>query len=249
MSVTNILSKLKEINNLNLVSVFVPSAKKEISFKPLSAKQQKDLIKTGLDGNLSGITLGNTINQIILDNSTEKYQFLVTDRYPIIVSLRKQAFGSEFVLKDDDKKTVFDLDVLLKRELCFSLEDKISIGLEDANLIADLDIVTLEDDIKINNFQIDKLKKNKENENIGDTVGSLFIYEILKFVTKIKVNNDEVDMKSLPIKDRLTIIESIPVTLNNMVLDYIQQFRKEETDYITIDGEIMPLDARFFSKE
>lgn len=249
MSVSNILSKLKEINNLNLVSVFVPSAKKNITFKPLSAKQQKDLIKTGLDGNLSGVTLSNTINQIILDNSTEKYPFLVTDRYPIIVSLRKQAFGSEFVLKDEDKKTVFDLDVILKRKLQYSLEDKVSINLEDTNLIVDLDVVTIEDDIKINNFQIDKLKKNKENENIGDTVGSLFLYEIVKFITKIKVNNDEVDMKSMPIKDRLTIIENIPVTLNNMVLEYIQNFRKEETDYVSIDGEILPLDARFFSKE
>lgn len=249
MSVSNILSKLKEINNSNLVSVYVPSYKKTISFKPLSAKQQKDLIKTGLDGNLSGITLSNTINQIILDNSTEKYQFLVTDRYPIIISLRKQAFGSEFVLTDEDKKTIFDLDIILKRKLKYSLEDKISIQLENTNLVVDLDVVSVEDDIKINNFQIDKLKKNKESENIGDTVGSLFIYEILKFVTKIKVNEDDVDMKNMPIKDRLTVIENVPVTLNNMILEYIQNFRKEETEYVTIDGQILPLDARFFSKE
>jgi hypothetical protein len=249
MSVTNILSKLKEINNSNLISVFVPSAKKEISFKPLSAKQQKDLIKTGLDGNLSGVTLSNTINQIILDNSTEKHQFLVTDRYPIIISLRKQAFGSQFVLKDEDKKTIFDIDVILNKELKYSLDDKMTIALEGTSLTADLDVVTLEDDIKINNFQIDKLKKNKEDENIGDTVGSLFIYEILKFVTKVKVNSDEIDMKSIPIKDRMVIIENIPVTLNNIILEYIQIFRKEETEYVTIDGNIVPLDARFFSKE
>ena len=64
MSVGNILNKLKEINNSNLVSVYVPSAQKQMSFTPLSVKQQKDLIKSGLDGALAGVTISNIINDI-----------------------------------------------------------------------------------------------------------------------------------------------------------------------------------------
>lgn len=249
MSVTNILSKLKELNDANLVSVYVPSAKKEMKFRPLSIKQQKDLIKSGLDGNLSGITLSNVINQIILDNSIEKHKYLVTDRFPVILSLRIQAFGSEFVMTENEKTLKFNLKDIVSKKLNFSFPESVSLVLEKTDLTAEVDVIALENDIKVNEFQLDKLKKNKENENIGDTIGSLFIYEIVKFVTKIIIGKDEIDLVSAPIKDRLSVIESVPVTLNNKILDYIQQFRKEENEYITVDGNTLPVDARLFSKE
>ena len=83
MSVTNILSKLKELNDANLVSVYVPSAKKEMKFRPLSIKQQKDLIKSGLDGNLSGITLSNVIILFIFNKTINSPNLLiiVTNNY------------------------------------------------------------------------------------------------------------------------------------------------------------------------
>jgi len=249
MSVSNILSKLKELNDANLVSVYVPSAKKEMTFRPLSVKQQKDLIKSGLDGNLSGITLSNVINQIILDNATEKHTYLVTDRFPVILSLRIQAFGSEFVVTENDKKTVFNLKDIVSKELTFSFPEKVTLNLDKTDLSAEIDVIGLETDIKVNEFQLDKLKKNKESDNIGDTIGSLFIYEIVKFVTKIIVGKEEIDLDSAPIKDRLTVIENVPATLNNKILDYIQQFRKEENEYITVNGNTLPIDARLFSKE
>jgi hypothetical protein len=249
MSLPSILNKLKNVNNSNLVSVYIPSAGKEMSFTPLSIKQQKDLIKSSMDGNLAGVTFSNIINQIVLDNSVEKYKFLVTDRYPIIIALRKQAFGDSFSLKDGDKSTDFDLTVILDRKLQFTDPSSIEILLDKTDLLAKVEVISIDDDIKINNYQIDKLKKSKDNEDISETVGSLFIYEILKFVTKITIGDDDVDMNSLSIKDRVSVIESLPVTLNNSILSYIQALRKDENDYISINGEVLPLDPRFFSKE
>ena len=109
-------------------------------------------------------------------------------------------------------------------------------------------MVKIKDDIKINQFQLEKLRKNKE-EIISETVGSMFIYEIVKFVTKIIIGKDELDLTSLPIKDRLTVIELVPVTLNNSILEYIEKFRKEELNYVTIDGKTLPIDARLFAKD
>lgn len=249
MSVNNILSKLKEINDLNLVPVYVPSAGKSISFKPISVKQQKDLIKSGLDGTLSGITISNTINQIILDNSVENHSFVVTDKYPIIIALRRQSFGSEVIIKQEDKQIKFDLDKIVSKKLVYSSSDEHIIELTGTSLKAHLTLVSLEDDIKINNIQLDKTRKNKDEE-LSETVGSLFIYEIVKFISKIEIDEESVvEMSKIPIKDRLTIVENLPATLNNIILEYIQQFRKEETEYITVDGEILPIDARLFSKE
>lgn len=248
MSVTSILSKLKDYNNTNLVTVYVPSADKEMQFRPLSVKQQKDLIKSGLDGALGGLTISNIIGEIILSNSVEKYNFLVTDKIPILLALRRQAFGNIFILKDEDSESVFDLDLILKNDLKYSNLTQVEIKLENTEVSSHVDVINIEDDIKINNFQLEKLKKNKDGE-ISDTVGSLFIYEIVKFVTKIIIGSDELDLTALPIKERLSVIESVPVTLNNNILDYIQKFRKEELNYVTIDGKTLPIDARLFAKD
>jgi hypothetical protein len=248
MSISSILSKLNDLNNSNLISVFVPSAKKEMQFKPLSVKQQKDLIKSGLDGTLAGITISNIIGEIILDNSIDKYDFLVTDKLPILLALRKQSFGNMFILKEDDQETEFNLNDILKKELNYSFESQVEIKLANSEVVAHVDVITIQDDIKINQYQLEKLRKNKD-EAISETVGSMFIYEIIKFVTRILIGNDTLDLTTLPIKDRLTVIESVPVTLNNSILEYIQQFRKEEAEYVTINGKILPVDARLFAKE
>lgn len=248
MSVSSILSKLNQINESNLISVYVPSAKREIKFKTISVKQQKDLIKSGMDGVLSGIIISNVINQIILDNSTESHDFLVIDKIPIIVALRKQSFGSEFVSNQDNTPIVFDLDAIQSKDLNYTNIDKTELVSDDTKITVILDVLSLEEDSKINNFQLERLKKGKEND-ISETVGSLFIYEILKFITTVIVNTEELDMKSYPIKDRLSVVENLPATINNKILEYIQGFRKEEMDFITIDGNTLSIDARFFSKE
>jgi len=248
MSVSSILSKLNELNNSNLVSVHVPSAKKEMNFKPLSVKQQKDLIKSGLDGALAGITISNIIGEIVLDNAVDKYDFLVTDKLPILLALRKQAFGNIFILKEGDEEIEFDLDDILKNELNYSFDNQVEIKLANSDVIAHVDVIKIRDDIKINEYQLEKLKKNKD-EAISETVGSMFIYEIIKFITKILIGTEELDLTTLPIKDRLTVIESVPVTLNNSILEYIQKFRKEEAEYVTIKDKVLPIDARLFAKE
>jgi hypothetical protein len=248
MSISSILSKLNDFNNSNLISVFVPSAKKEMQFKPLSVKQQKDLIKSGLDGALAGITISNIIGQIILDNSVDTYDYLVTDKLPILLALRKQSFGNVFILKEGDEETEFNLDDILKNQLNYSFDCQVEIKLANSEVVAHVDVIKIQDDIKINQYQLEKLRKNKD-EAISETVGSMFIYEIIKFVTKILIGNDTLDLTTLPIKDRLTVIESVPVTLNNSILEYIQQFRKEEAEYVTIDDKVLPIDARLFAKE
>jgi hypothetical protein len=248
MSVINILNKLKEINNLNLISVYVPSAKKELKFTPLSVKQQKDLIKSGMDGTMSGLTISNIINDIITNNCTEPHSFLVTDKFPIILALRKQSFGSNFILKEDEKEVNFNLDDILNKNLVFSYETNVVISLEGTEIQVFLNVVSLEDDTKININQIEKSKKAKD-EDISETVGSIFLYEILKFITKLKIGDEELDLTTLPIKDRINVIESIPATLNNKILDYIQKFRKEENDFITTKDGTLPIDARLFTKE
>jgi hypothetical protein len=159
-----------------------------------------------------------------------------------------QSFGPEVKIKEDDKELEYNLQSILSNNLEFTNSEKTTVSLGESGISVELEMLSLEDDIKINTFQLEKLRKNKQDE-LSDTVGSLFLYEILKFISKLIVNVDEVDMKNVPLKDRLTVVENIPAVLNNKILEYIQTFRKNEMDYITVNGNTLPIDARLFSKE
>jgi hypothetical protein len=248
MSINSVISKLQKLNNSNLVKVYVPSAKKVMEFTQLSVKQQKELIKTGLDGAISGVTISNIMSQIILDNSVETYDFLTVDKFPIILALRRVSFGETVKVKDDDKETTFNLGDILDNNLKFEDDFVKTLSFKDEELEISLSVPSLKLDIKANDQQISTFKKNKDAE-ISDTVGSLFIFEIAKFVNKVKVGGEEMDLTSLQFKDRVSVIESIPAYLSNKILDYIQGFRKTEMDYVTVNGDVLPVDARLFAKE
>jgi len=248
MSINSVISKLQKLSNSNSVKVFVPSANKELTFTQLSVRQQKELIKTGLDGAIAGVTISNIMSQIILDNSVDKHDFLSTDKFPIILALRRASFGSKVTIKDNDKTLVFDLDEILSKSLKFDEKFSTTLNFKDENVSISLSVPLLKDDIKANEQQLTAYKKNKDAE-ISDTVGSLFVFEIAKFVTKITLDDEEVDLASLQFKDKVSVIENIPAYLNNKILEYIQTFRKSEVDFVTSNGEVLPLDARLFAKD
>lgn len=246
----SILNKLKDINNTTLIPAVIPSLGKEMMFKHLSVKQQKDMMKTGLDGAISGLTISNAITNLILENSKEPYDYLITDRLPIILTLRTFSFGAKVSVKEpNDIQNEFDLTKILSKKLKFTSKLTHKIGGSSDELKMELAVPSLKDDKMVNDYQLSLIKKSKEEQSISDTVGSMFLFEICKFISSITIGDEQINMKETSIKDRALIVENIPASVNGDVLEYIQTFRKEETEYLTIDGNVLPIDARLFSKD
>jgi hypothetical protein len=248
MSTGNLISRLKELNNSAKVNVYVPSAGKDMAFKQLSVKQQKDLMKTGLDGQLSGLTISGIIKSVINDNSLEQHSFLATDKIPIIFALRVQSFGNEYTFSDGEKENVVDLSKILSKKLSFKSETSIEIEDKENELTVSLEVPSLDDDDKFNSYIHSDLKKKKDVE-LSDTVGIVYVGEIAKFLKKVNLGSMELEAATLSIKDRISIVESLPVTFNNKILKFIETIRKEEIEYATIDGIPVSIDARLFANQ
>jgi hypothetical protein len=248
MSTGNLISKLKEINNSSKVSVFVPSAKKEMSFKQLSVKQQKDLMKTGLDGQLSGLSISNIIKDVIVENSIEKYDFLSTDKVPIVLALRKQSFGETYTFSDGEKDNIVDLSKILSKKLIYKSEYSATIDDTDNKLSVKLEVPTLLDDDKFNSYIYSELKKKKDVE-LSETVGVVYVGEIAKFLKMVSLGEYELDLTSATPKEKISVVENFPVTFNNKILKFIESLRKEELDYATVDGVTVAMDARLFANQ
>lgn len=241
---TDILAKLHELNTSNLIEAYVPSVDRSVKFKQISVRQQKDIIKSSLDGILSGITLNNIINSIITDNAVDQKLFLVTDKVSTILSMRVAAFGSTYTLEDGK---IVDLSDILKSKPVYGAINNDVISFQET-IRVQLSIPDLAEDTVVNNSLIVELKKNKDIE-AGDAMALMYIYEIAKFIKSVSVDSQEIDFRQLKLAERLQIVESMPVSLNNEITSYIQQLRKIESDYLTLDGVSVLIDARMFTQQ
>jgi hypothetical protein len=241
MAVTDILNKLQEYNNSNLVEAYVPSMQGVAKFKQLSVKQQKDLIKTALDGAMSGLTLNNIINNIIVSNSVIKHNFLVTDKLPIIMALRVAAMGTKYINENDVQ---LDLSIINNNTLTFTADNTAVIDHEDVIKVS-VSVPSIMDDIKINETHHNELKK-KESE-VSDLLGSFYVYEIAKFIQSVEIGEDVIDFNKLKLNEKVQIVENLSAKLNSKIIEFIQQFRQAENTYMTIDDVQISVDARLFS--
>jgi hypothetical protein len=248
MSTSSLIGKLQEINNSLKIFVYVPSAKKEMNFKQLSVKQQKDLMKTGLDGQFSGLSISSIIKDVIIDNSIDEYQFLATDKIPIILSLRKHSFGEEYSFSDGEKDHNINLNKILSKKLTYKSDFSGKIVDQQSKLEVVLEVPSLEEDNRFNNYIYSELKKKKDVE-LSDTVGVVYVGEIAKFLKSIKLGDLDMDLSSSTPKEKINLVENLPVTFNNKVLKFIESIRKEELDYATIDGVTVAIDARLFANQ
>jgi hypothetical protein len=240
-NITSILTKIQEVNSLNTVSAVIPSTNKSVSMLPLSVKQQKEIIKSGLEGNISGILVSNAINHI-LKNNCKDCQLLVIDKLPLIVASRVQAFGN--IYKDKD------ITPILSKTLTINVPFQQKLTYKDI-ISAEVKIPTIDEDIAINNVLISAHKTTEDGINV--IASNLYIYEIVKFIKTLSIHQGEteetVNFDELSIQQRATVVESLPANFNQLILNYIQSIRELEEKYLTLQDEPITIDVQFFTKE
>lgn len=263
MSSEAVLQKILDLQTKN-ISIFVPSQNRNMEFKPLNIRQQKDIIKSSLDKNIPGISLNTVLNEIIVENCIEKnINFLVFDRLNIAFNLRKNIFGDKIKLTkineetgDDEETNIFgSLDKHLS-----SLNLVINTELVSRTVIAD-DVLKIE--IKTPTLSIDN-KANKEaqknlshllekDNGVKDIISELFVYELTKFVDSISVGEDKLNFRDLSISQQIKTIETLPANVNKEIMDFVEKVRDYEKQYQTfnVDGKDfnVSIDASFFSSE
>ena len=237
-----ILDAVKTVSDGQTIQIFVPSDGKKRIFKLLTAKQQKDLIKTVAEKNISPIIFVETLNKIINANSVEKYEYSVSDRTYIIAVLRAHSVSKDLIVNAD----VIDLTKLndSNTKIDNSVLERI---LETCDLKINCRVPSLKEDSDYNTTLIDVSK----NKSASDVFGEVFIYEVSKYITSISSEVLGLDIKlgDLAVKQRCQLIESLPAKAYNEVIEYVNQVRSEENKNLIIDGRVIDieLDQTFFT--
>ena len=229
----NLISELKNISASNLIEIFIPSLKSTRSFNQLNAKQLKDCFKHSVDGAVAGVNLQNTLTDIINNNSTTSEQYNVIDRTQIAVHLRANALGNKY--NEFDLTTLLDQNINVIESKTINYKDVISI---------DISTPLINIDKAVNASHLESLK---QQEQLSDIIGELYIYEIVKFIQAVRINDEDIKWNELKITEQRKVVDNFPAQLNSEILRYIKLVRTEEQKYLTNNNNILSIDSLFFA--
>ena len=180
-----------------------------------------------------------TLNDIIIKNTGNR-DLKLYDKYPFIVSLRKQSLGDK--VKVDD--TVVSLDDVIAniKNIPFKLKDEHVVVLK--TLAVHLKIPTLTEESVI----VSKGEQgiNPKDDITKEGIGTLYMLEIIKYIDKLIIEDEEVDFGKIRINDRIKLIEELPLVMYNEISDYINTVNEYLAEILTVDETVVPIDARFF---
>ena len=236
--VSSFLSKLDELNK-EVIKVYLPSRKKTIEVRPLTLKQQKDLISSVLDGLKGSLDFSKTVNKVIVDN-TGISDLKIYDKIPILVGLRKSSLGDEVKVDDETISLARVVDNVKNTQ--FKLEEDGIVKFK--NLTVSLKIPTLKDESVL----ITKCDQdiNNKNDVLKEEIGLLYIFEILKYIDRLTIGEQEVVLSEIRINERIRLVEKLPLTLYKGISKYIEKVNDYVNRLLTVDSSELVIDSTFF---
>lgn len=242
-TVKSFIDELKQLSNSDCFNVYVPSLDKEVKFRAFSVKQHKDLMKSALDGVEGTLKMYKIFNDIIFSNSLETIDFSIYDRAKILVDLRKQCI-SEIIDISDVKYNLNDLPVF---NFVFDKEQKFKYK----KISAEVSLPSLETDSSITEKSVLEFNKySSEDKKIGNSLSILLVYELMKFINTLTIEDTVINFNEVNTTDKKAIIDNLPLKLINDILDYIASFKDYEQSLFTFsDGTKLTIDASFLSTE
>lgn len=231
------LEKIQELKEKK-TKVDVVSSNKKIDVSLITFKQQKDLISTVADGPAGIVKFQKVLNEVLLEN-TGNDELKIIDKAPITIKLRIDSIGN--ILENGEKK--LDLNEILTKTK--KLKYRNSDSYEYMGIKLNVEIPTLKEENLILQSTIDALKKANDND-VSKSVGDIFTYEVIKFIKSIEIAGEVLDLSTIHVKDRVKLVENLPSALNKNVVDFIQELKKTEREYLTIGEEEIEISVSLF---
>lgn len=249
-NISDILKQLDSLNAENGIEVFVPSLKKSIKFKSLNLRQQKELLKSSIDESLTKLSFNTLFYNVIQENILETLsinQMYTFDRIAIALALRAKGLDSKYDLQG----TTLDLNKKLSEIQTINVDlQPLKASFDDTNITVNVQAPQLGVDRELNNYALNK-SKTSESEDFKVVIGELFVYELTKFITSVTMKNGEtpveIDFSLLKTADKLAVVEKLPSTVTNSILEFIKAHRTFESSFAKIDDTIIDIDGSFFT--
>jgi hypothetical protein len=248
LNISDIISLVKETNKDFEMDIYIPSLNKDVHFKPMNASHLKAIIKTSVEGIFANNYFNQSVFAIIKDirdPSIPLSKITTLDKIFILLQLRKNNVKNSINIdfKKDDKvvSEEVDLDELLNKikKQKLSFDDKVY---KNGAYEITLGFPSIEQEYLFDAyFQQSRIKKIDENDRsaLKELFAPLFINEISQYIKSIKIKDQEINLLSLLISERISIVESLSGTVISGIIETIDKsFGKQITKIVTLEKEI-----------
>ena len=220
----DILNEIKV--NRTALRVYIPSKQAEVELLPLTLAQQKLIIETTSDTTLGVLFFNNIFYKILKENIKGDIKELTTiDRVNLTLALRQH---SEDIVEFEDIK-ISITEILEKNKSIINNIEPATITSGDFTF--EIQAPNLDIDNFINTHLLNKYKNvSFDDHKLKNLISDLYVYEILKFIKTIKINDTEISLHSELVKSA-SVIESIDTKHFKSITDYINDVRDEEAKY------------------
>jgi hypothetical protein len=247
----DILSALDDAQTKNTTEIKATTTGSKCTFKKITVNQQKNILKSAVDVNLPELQFLLQVNNILQENQVTDIPLYVTDRTPVMLALRYATLGGEVSSANtniDNETPSIDITnhikTFSKRKIKTSLA-KHTFTTEGFKI--DCEVPSLIKDTEINLACLKAIKgKLKTEEGLKDSVGEVFVYEIIKYIDTISISGEEepliVPFGTLPINHKISIFEKLPMSVSILLSKYITRLREHDNNFLMIPPGSIGLD-------
>jgi hypothetical protein len=241
------LRALDSVSQTFNVSVWIPSKKKEYTFKEVDAKQQKNMLSSAMNSSIYNTNfvknLYNILNFNFLDKENVKdlNTFTVFDKFAIAISL-KDKISEETSVTFDEKNNIvkkISLKPIIEKFKTFETpkDEILEVDNQNFRIKLELSVPTIEKELQYEE-QIHKKEKKvddiKDNDDIQRIVSEAFIGETTKYIKNIYINDNNLNFENVDFLKKIKLVEKLPSGILQKILSVVSKWKSEIDSVLTI---------------
>lgn len=224
-----------------------------VKCKQLTTAQLKELIKAVVDSPLTQTNF-NTISTEVFKKSVllpSDYISNTLDRLLFLIETRIRSISSTMTVNTDEGNKVIDF-IKVKNNLVESIKRNANLTIDQTLTENGIEVTVGIPTLDVEGQLIEEIYKDfvvntDDPDDIRKMLGEAFINEIAKTFKQIKIQDKTLDLSTISFKSRIQTIETLPASLVQQVVKYLEDYKKIIDDALTFEGYTIPIDGSLFS--
>ena len=250
MNNTNLLSLLNDITETTSFDIFIPTLQREVTFKPLTTKQQKGFFTCIKDNIIYNTRFVMLTHNIIKENCKEPEilnLLTVLDKEVILLALRKNALGSYI------KTSGVNISI----DSCLEYSKTITLPANEEIIYNNIKI-ELQPALMMDQYNMEEeLRGTLKDEKLTLTAiaSDIVLNSLCKIIKNMWVNKNgefiNINYSEYNYKDRITLLENLPYSFLEKIQEYstkitIVQNKLKEVAFDSATTVRVSIDTDFF---
>ena len=226
----------------------------EYTFRTLTTQQFKRLVQTVIDSSLGQANFIETVFSIISENKTSEIQLsdlTIIDKLLFVLSSRMQAVSQDVFVNNENetvKISITDIQNRVYEQLASQDSPFAQKTIVDGEYALIVSAPTIVSEIDANNAVYRKMLLDDKNaEHLQQMLGEAFVVEITKHIKSIQISNETLNLAELDFDSRLRLVNDLPASLVQKVIEYAEKAKKAYESCLTFNGSYLIIDGSFFS--